>query len=96
MEMMNNQTNQLPQRGNRASKAVAAYFFRIFGWQVVGTLPNLPKMVVIGGPHTSNWDLPLLLAISWVFEPLPHGPPLAVSQCWPVQAEGATISILTP
>ncbi len=54
--MINNDINQLPQRGNPASKALAAFLFRLFGWKVVGELPNLPKMVLIGGPHTSNWD----------------------------------------
>ena len=56
-----NNTNQLPLRGNRFSRAVAAFFFRLFGWQVAGTLPNLPKMIIIGAPHTSNWDFPLAM-----------------------------------
>ena len=60
-----NNTNQLPRRGNRFSKAVASFLFRLFGWQVEGTLPNLPKMVVIGAPHTSNWDFPL--AMTFIF-----------------------------
>jgi 1-acyl-sn-glycerol-3-phosphate acyltransferase len=62
---MNNDTNRLPQRGNRFSKAIAAYFFRLFGWKVVGTLPNLPKIILIGGPHTSNWDF--LLTVNLIF-----------------------------
>jgi 1-acyl-sn-glycerol-3-phosphate acyltransferase len=40
---------------------------RLIGWRPVGRLPDLPKMVVIGAPHTSNWDvvvmLPFALAI---------------------------------
>lgn len=34
---------------------------RIFGWRVVGELPPHSKMIVIGGPHTSNWDFPLAM-----------------------------------
>jgi 1-acyl-sn-glycerol-3-phosphate acyltransferase len=60
-----NNTNQLPLRGNRFSKALAAFFFRLFGWQVTGALPNLPKMIIIGAPHTSNWDFPL--AMTFIF-----------------------------
>ncbi len=30
--------------------------FRVTGWKVVGHLPELKKYVVIGAPHTSNWD----------------------------------------
>ncbi|VAW31041.1 Acyltransferase [hydrothermal vent metagenome] len=63
--MMNDNTNQLPQRGNPVSKAVAAFLFRLFGWEVVGRLPNLPKMVLIGGPHTSNWDF--LVTLNLIF-----------------------------
>ena len=36
---------------------------RLLGWRVDGKLPNLPKFVVIGAPHTSNWDFLLFLGI---------------------------------
>jgi 1-acyl-sn-glycerol-3-phosphate acyltransferase len=32
---------------------------------VEGTLPALAKAVVVAAPHTSNWDLPLMLAVAW-------------------------------
>ena len=32
------------------------FLLGLFGWRVVGHLPDYPKMVVVGGPHTSNWD----------------------------------------
>ena len=35
---------------------------RLIGWKVEGTLPNLPKYLIIGAPHTSNWDFLLFLA----------------------------------
>lgn len=31
------------------------------GWRVVGSLPALSKYVIIGAPHTSNWDFLLFL-----------------------------------
>ena len=34
---------------------------RLFGWRIVGELPPHPKMIIIGGPHTSNWDFPLAM-----------------------------------
>jgi 1-acyl-sn-glycerol-3-phosphate acyltransferase len=58
-----NDSNQLPLRGNRFSKAVADFFFWLFGWRVAGTLPNVPKMIIIGAPHTSNWDFPLAMTL---------------------------------
>ena len=36
---------------------------RMVGWRVDGALPDLPKYVIIGAPHTSNWDFILFLGI---------------------------------
>lgn len=33
------------------------------GWRVKGTLPDVPKYVLIGAPHTSNWDFVLFLGL---------------------------------
>jgi 1-acyl-sn-glycerol-3-phosphate acyltransferase len=33
------------------------------GWRVQGRLPDLPKFVLIGAPHTSNWDFMLFLGV---------------------------------
>ena len=37
------------------------------GWRVEGTPPTTPKYVVIVAPHTSNWDFPIALFISWYY-----------------------------
>ena len=29
---------------------------RLGGWRVVGPLPDVPKLVLIAAPHSSNWD----------------------------------------
>lgn len=34
----------------------------LMGWSFRGEVPPLPKMVVVGAPHTSNWDFFLFLA----------------------------------
>ena len=34
---------------------------RLTGWRIDGTLPDLPKFVLIAAPHTSNWDFVLFL-----------------------------------
>ena len=33
------------------------------GWRVEGKLPDLPKFILIGAPHTSNWDFILFLGV---------------------------------
>lgn len=48
--------SHVPRRGNRFSKWLGAFVLQSLGWRITGTLPNVPKMVVIGAPHTSNWD----------------------------------------
>jgi len=32
---------------------------RLGRWKTVGEVPPLSKMVIIGAPHTSNWDFPV-------------------------------------
>ncbi len=33
------------------------------GWRVNGSLPDIPKFILIGAPHTSNWDFVLFLGV---------------------------------
>ena len=42
---------------------VARLIMRLLGWRVEGRLPDLPKFVLIGAPHTSNWDFVLFLGV---------------------------------
>ncbi len=36
--------------------ALARLILRVAGWTIVGELPKVDKAVLIGAPHTSNWD----------------------------------------
>lgn len=42
-------------------------WFFITGWKLVGSRPPLDKYVILAGPHTSNWDVPYMLAIACMF-----------------------------
>ena len=42
---------------------LARIIMRLVGWRVDGKLPDLPKYVLIGAPHTSNWDFVLFLGV---------------------------------
>ena len=42
---------------------LARFIMRLLGWRVDGKLPDLPKFVLIGAPHTSNWDFILFLGV---------------------------------
>lgn len=48
---------RVPRRGNRLSRTLAIVLLALFGWRVSGELPNIPKFLIIGAPHTSNWDM---------------------------------------
>ena len=39
----------------------------LFGWDVAGEVTAGGKFVLIGAPHTSNWDLPFTLAAVYIF-----------------------------
>jgi len=41
---------------------------KLFGWKIEGKKPDLKKVVIIAAPHTSNWDLPFTLFISFVLK----------------------------
>lgn len=53
-------------RPGRLARVVGRLWLRWFGWRVEGRLPHHTRAVVIAAPHTSNWDLPFMLAVSWV------------------------------
>ena len=55
----------IPRRGNKISQAIAQKTMSLFGWRIRGDVPNLPKLVLVGAPHTSNWDF--ILTISTMF-----------------------------
>lgn len=39
---------------------LSRFILKLFGWKIKGHFPpDVPKYVVIIGPHTSNWDFPL-------------------------------------
>jgi 1-acyl-sn-glycerol-3-phosphate acyltransferase len=37
-----------------------------------GRLPQIPKFVLVGAPHTSNWDLPFTLLMAFAFRARIH------------------------
>jgi 1-acyl-sn-glycerol-3-phosphate acyltransferase len=41
----------------------ARFMMRRRGWRIEGKLPDIPKFVLIGAPHTSNWDFLLFLGV---------------------------------
>lgn len=58
----------LPHTGHRLLGAIARALFRALGWRFEGEIPDVPKLVAIVAPHTSNWDFVVGLIAKWSLE----------------------------
>jgi 1-acyl-sn-glycerol-3-phosphate acyltransferase len=65
---------QIPRAGGRLSRALGTGALTLLGWRIDGVIPDVPKLVLIVAPHTSNWDfvigiagkLALQLRVMWL------------------------------
>lgn len=48
--------------GNRFTRWIGRNLLSILGWKTLGDPPDMPKVVIIAAPHTSNWDLIIALS----------------------------------
>lgn len=46
-------------------KTIAHLILKLSGWTIDVQLPEEKKFILIGAPHTSNWDFPLSLLTFW-------------------------------
>jgi len=49
-------------------KLLARIWLWAFRWKPEGDRPTDPRFVLIAAPHTSNWDLPHLIAFAWYYD----------------------------
>jgi 1-acyl-sn-glycerol-3-phosphate acyltransferase len=47
------------------ARALARVYLWFFGWKIEGSVPPSIRAVAIAYPHTTNWDLPFMLAIAY-------------------------------
>ena len=52
----------MPKMGNSLTRFIGRSIMRMMGWSFRGRLPETKKVVFIGAPHTSNWDLIIALS----------------------------------
>ncbi|MBI1835565.1 MAG: lysophospholipid acyltransferase family protein [Burkholderiales bacterium] len=48
---------------NTVMRWISIVILRLIGWRLDGRAADLQKGVLIGAPHTSNWDFPIALMI---------------------------------
>ncbi len=71
-------------------RLLGALILRLAGWRVSGEAPRATRYVLIAAPHTSNWDFPLMMAmsfalgirISWMGKHTLFAPPLGFLMRW--------------
>ena len=48
--------SRVPRRGNAFSRGFGSALLRLLGWRHEGAIADEPKLVMIGAPHTTNFD----------------------------------------
>ena len=59
--------DEQPRRCSVFAYLLGRLVLKIAGWQIAGEAPKTKNCVIIAAPHTSNWDLILLLAAAYSF-----------------------------
>ncbi|NNE70296.1 MAG: acyltransferase [Rhodothermales bacterium] len=80
----------LPTWGNAVTRFVGRLILGLGGFRWVGPMPDLKKFVLIGAPHTSNWDfvygMALLMAlgvrVNWIGKHTIFRPPFGGFMRW--------------
>lgn len=56
----------MPYRGvgSEVIRLMSGLYLRLTGWSVPCEWPDIPKAVIVAGPHTSNWDGVNMLAVA--------------------------------
>jgi len=47
----------MPQFRPSPATGICRWLLGIFGWRMVGELPDITKLVLIAAPHSTNWDV---------------------------------------
>ena len=55
-------SDSAPRMGNALTRWIGRSILKMIGWKLTGQLPDEKKCIVIGAPHTSNWDLIIAMA----------------------------------
>ncbi len=53
---MNSTVVRKPTILSRIVRRIIWWIYKLQGWKIESPLPGIPKYVIAGAPHTSNWD----------------------------------------
>lgn len=57
--------DHLPRRGNRWTQKLAWWVLRRSGWDIRGLYPDASRLIIIGAPHSSNFDWFWGMLVQW-------------------------------
>ena len=60
--------DKTPQYNRPLLRGLGIALLRLIGWSFEGHVPNEPKLVGIGAPHTSTWDVLFAIAAFWAID----------------------------
>lgn len=52
---------------NSALRIASGIYLKLAGWRLEAAPPPIDRYVMIAAPHTSNWDLPMTLAVVFAY-----------------------------
>jgi len=70
--------------GKIVMRQLAMLIFRFTGWKTVGKRPSISKYVIIGAPHTSNWDFLYAICLAFILSIKPFIMMKASWFRWPI------------
>ena len=73
-----------PTLASRAVRTFILGLFRLRGWKLEGAKPDAKRFIIIGAPHTSNWDFVSFLGMAHQFGISPHFMGKASLFRWPL------------
>lgn len=80
----------IPRRGGFISRTFGRIALRLMGWHIQGEFPDVPRVMAIVAPHTTNWDFivgvaakfGLGLDVSWLGKHTLFKPPMGPLFRW--------------
>jgi 1-acyl-sn-glycerol-3-phosphate acyltransferase len=73
------------RKTNKVMEWIGRTLFRLMGWEIDYRLPDIPKMVIIFAPHTSNWDVIHALPAAFVLGLKPNWLVKSNIYVWPIK-----------
>lgn len=59
-----NRSEAMPRMGNALTRWIGRSLMSLIGWTLDGKVADEPRLIIVGAPHTSNWDLYLAMGTS--------------------------------